>query len=154
MAATPSAPGSLSLLIGASANPLLTVSRLLIGAFLIWIGLTKCIAGWNPLETETQLLLSALTQDKIDSKILLYAIGGWQVIAGATLLLIPTARLAIVLLWVLMVLYCVLFFYQFSALHLDGQPTQLASMMVRNALLTLATIAIASRGVKDSMAGK
>lgn len=145
------APSALTRLIGSSANPLLTLSRLLIGLFLIWLGLTKCIPGWNPLEVDAQTLASALTQGKIDSTLLLYLIGGWQVLAGATLLLIKTARLAIVLLWLLIMVYGILFFFQFAALHDGNQPTLLASLVIRNALLTLAAIAITSRGVKDAM---
>ena len=51
MAAAPVPPPSAyPRLISSSATPLLVLSRLLIGLFLIWIGLCKIIPGWNPLE--------------------------------------------------------------------------------------------------------
>ncbi len=146
-------PSFLTRCIGISANPLMTLSRLLIGLFLIWLGLCKCVPGWNPLDTDTSLLVAAFTHGKVDPTIFLYLIGGWQVLAGVTLLLVMTARFSIVLLWLLVVVYGLLAFFQFPALHEEGQPTMVASMGLRNALLTLAAIAIASRGVKDAMIG-
>ncbi len=151
MATIVTPPSALTRLIIASANPLLALSRLSIGLFLIWIGLCKIVPGWNPLEAESQVLLSALTHGKIDSTLLFYIIGGWQVLAGALLLLVRTARPAILMLWLLVVLYGMLACFEFPALHVDGQPTLVASIALRNALLTLAAIAIASRGVKDAL---
>jgi hypothetical protein len=132
----------------ATANPLLVLSRLVIGLFLVWLGLTKIIPGWAPFEGDAQLLMSTMTQGKLDGQIGIWLIGGWQVIAGLALCILPALRLAIILLWLQLALFGVVVAFHLSALH-DGSglPTLFAHMMLRNAVITFVGLAIASHSV-------
>ena len=135
--------------ISASANPMLVTCRLLIGLFLVWIGLTKLIPGWNPLDSDSIAFLGTMTQGKLDGQIGLYLIGGWQIIAGLALCIVPALRLAVILLWLLIALYILVIVTHLPALlDANHQPTLLASLTLRNALLTFAGAAIASWSVK------
>ena len=131
-----------------TANPLLVLSRLVIGLFLVWLGLTKIIPGWAPFEADAQLLLSTMTQGKLDGQIGIWLIGGWQVIAGLALCILPALRLAIILLWLQLALFGVVVAFHLNSLH-DGSgvPTPFANMMLRNAVITLVGLAIASHSV-------
>ena len=132
----------------ATANPLLVLSRLLIGLFLVWLGLTKIIPGWAPFEGDAQLLLSTMTQGKLDGQIGIWLIGGWQVLAGLALCIVPALRLAIILLWLQLALLGVVVYFHLGALH-DGSglPTLFAHMMLRNTVITFVGLAIASHSV-------
>jgi hypothetical protein len=136
-------------LVSVTANPMLVACRLLIGLFLVWIGLTKLIPGWNPLDAESIAFLGTVAQGKLDGQIGIYLVGGWQILAGLALCIVPALRLAVILLWLLLVLYAVIIVFHLPALFaVDHQPTLLASLALRNALLTLAGAAIASWSVK------
>ena len=132
----------------ATANPLLVASRLLLGLFLIWLGLTKLVPGWGNYDVDAVQTMQAFTYGKLDGQIGLYLIGGWQVLTGLAVCIIPALRLAIVLLWLLLALYVVLVAFHLPALFEDGLPTPFAAMTLRNALLTFVALAIASYSLK------
>jgi len=132
----------------ATASPLLVLTRLLIGIFLVWLGLTKIIPGWAPFDADAVQLMNTLTGGKLDGQIALYLIGGWQIITGVALCIIPALRLAIILLWLLLGLFLMLVVFNLSAVYQSGAPTAFAGMLMRNFLLTLAGLAIASYSVK------
>lgn len=135
--------------VAATAHPLLVLTRLLIGLFLVWIGLAKCIPGWNPLDGEAQALLGSVTQGHLDPQIALWLIGGWQILTGLTLCIVPSLRLSIVLMWLLLVLYgLVIGFHVTELIDAKGQPTAFAGLALRNCLLTLAGLGIASYAIK------
>jgi hypothetical protein len=135
--------------VSATANPMLVTTRLLIGLFLVWVGLAKLIPGWNPLDSDSVSFLGTVTQGKLDGQIGLYLIGGWQIIAGLALCIVPALRLAVILLWLLIALYIgIIAFHLPALLDANHQPTLLASLTLRNALLTFAGAGIASWSVK------
>lgn len=132
----------------ATANPLLVLTRLLIGLFLIWLGLTKIVPGWGHFDADAVQLMNTMTGGRLDGQVGLYLIGGWQVLTGLALCIIPALRLAVILLWLLLALFVVLVVFHLSAVYEGGAPTAFAGMMLRNFLLTLAGLAIASYSVK------
>lgn len=133
----------------ATANPLLVLTRLLLGLFFVWLGLTKLVPGWNAFETEGAALLTAMAQGKFDGQIALYLIGGWQVIAGLALCVVPAIRLSLVLLFLLLALYGLLVAFSLPALHdSNGLPTAFAELTLRNALLTIAALAVAAHTIR------
>jgi uncharacterized membrane protein YphA (DoxX/SURF4 family) len=135
--------------VAATAHPLLVLTRLLIGLFLIWVGLTKCVPGWNPLDSDSQAFLGAVVQGHVNPQIALWLIGGWQILTGLTLCIVPSLRLSIVLMWLLLVLYgLIIGFHVTELFDSNGLPTAFAGLALRNCLLTLAGLAIASYTVK------
>ena len=132
----------------ATANPLLVLTRLLIGLFLIWLGLTKIVPGWGSFDADATQLMGTLSMGKLDGQIGLYLLGGWQVLSGLALCIIPALRLAVVLLWLLLVLFVLVVVFHLPALYDGGVPTVFAGVVLRNVLLGLAGLAIASYSVK------
>ena len=151
--AAPQGPSFLDRLIAGSASTALLLVRFLLALFFIWLGLTKCVPGWNPLDTEVQTMLTAMTQGKVDGSVLIYVIGGAQILAGLLLLVPGTLRFAVILLGLLLATYIAMAVFHLPDLH-DGKglPTLFATIVLRNALLTLAAIAVAARAVKDRLA--
>ncbi len=136
-------------LASATANPLLVLTRLLIGLFLIWLGLTKVVPGWGHFDADATALVQALALDHIDGRIGLYVIGGLQILTGAALCVVPALELAVALLWLLLALYLLVVVFHLPALRdANGLPTLFAGSMLRNALLTIAGLAVASYSVK------
>ena len=132
----------------ATANPLLVITRLLLGLFLVWLGVTKLIPDWNSHEVDAALLMSAFTGGKIDAQVGMYLLGGVQVVTGLALCIVPALELSFLLLWVLMGLYITLGVLHHSDLFVDYFPTPLAQLIIRNCLLTLAALAVAAYTIK------
>ncbi len=134
-----------------TANPLIVFTRLLLGLFFVWLGLTKLIPGWASFEGDAVALLGGLTHGTIDSQLALYVLGGVQVITGLTLCIVPAINLAVILLWLLLALYGALVVTQLPAMLDDKHlPTVFAQMILRNILLTIAALAVASHTIRVS----
>jgi len=132
----------------ASANPLLVVTRLLLGLFLVWLGVTKLVPGWGIHEGDATLLMSVFTGGKIDGQVGMYLLGGVQVITGLTLCIVPALKMSFIFLWILMGLYVALGVLHTSELVEKNFPTPLAQLIIRNCLLTLAALAVAAYTIK------
>lgn len=133
-----------------TANPLMVITRLLLGLFLVWLGVTKLVPGWNNLESDSLVLLSTFTQGKIDPQVGMYVLGGLQVITGLALCVIPALRWSFVLLWVLLAMYVTLAVVHAPELLDNGLPTPLAHLIIRNFLIVLAALSIAAHTIKVS----
>ncbi len=138
-------------LASATANPLIIISRLVLGLFFIWLGLTKVIPGWNVYENDSLALIKMFAEGKIDAQVGMYILGGLQIITGLALCIIPALELSFVLLWLLLVLFVGLIVLHHEVLiGSDWVPTALAQIVLRNGLLVLAALAIAAHTIKVS----
>ena len=132
----------------ASANPLLVITRLLLGLFLVWLGVTKLVPGWSSHEGDAALLMTAFTGGIIDAQMGMYLLGGVQVITGLALCIVPALEMSFLLLWILMGLYVALGVLNISDLFDKSFPTPLAQLLIRNCLLTLSALAVAAYTIK------
>jgi hypothetical protein len=138
-------------LASATANPLIILTRLLLGLFFIWLGLTKVIPGWSIYESDSTLLIATFAEGKIDGLVGLYVLGGLQMVTGLALCIVPALELSFVLLWLLLGMYVALFVLHAASLHAgDGLPTPLAHLILRNGLLIMAGLAIAAHTIRVS----
>ena len=138
-------------LASATANPLIILTRLLLGLFFIWLGLTKVIPGWSIYEGDSMVLMSTFSEGKIDGQVGLYVLGGMQILTGLALCIVPALELSFVLLWLLLGLYVALVVVHSASLRgSDGLPTALAHLVLRNGLLVMAGLAIAGHTIKVS----
>lgn len=131
----------------ATANPLLVITRLLLGLFLVWLGVTKLVPGWNSYEGDALLLMSVFTGGKIDGQVGMYLLGGVQVITGLAMCIVPALEMSLLLLWILMGLYVALGVLHSSELLEKNFPTPLAQLIIRNCLLTMAALAVAAHTI-------
>ena len=134
----------------ATANPLLVITRLLLGLFLVWLGVTKLVPGWNAFDGDSTLLMSAFTGGKIDGQVGMYVLGGLQVVTGLALCIVPAIEMSFLLLWILMGLYIAFGVLHASELIDNNRPTPLAQLIIRNCLLTLAALAVAAHTITMS----
>lgn len=135
----------------ATANPLIIITRLVLGLFFIGLGLTKVIPGWNIYESDSVTLMTMFAEGKIDGQVGVYVLGGLQILTGLALCIIPALEFSFVLLWLLFALFVALVVLHHAALISDnGVPTALAQVVLRNALLVLAALAIAAHTIKVS----
>ena len=132
----------------ATANPLLVSTRLVLGLFFVWLGVTKLVPGWNSHEVDAALLMTAFTGGKIDAQVGMYLLGGVQVITGLAMCIVATLEFSFLLLWILMGLYVTLGVLHMSDLFVDNFPTPLAQLIIRNCLMTLAALAVAAYTIK------
>lgn len=138
-------------LASATANPLITVTRLLVGLFFIGLGLTKLVPGWSIYEGDSAVLAAIFAEGKADGQIGLYVLGGLQLMAGLALCIVPALHLSFILLWLLFAVYVTLGVLHHTSLYGSGHvPTAFAHLILRDGLLVLTALALAAHTIKVS----
>ncbi len=132
----------------ATLAPLLTnLARLVLALVLVWIGLAKCVPGWNPGQVDSEQLMSLLTVGKVDGTVALMVVGGLQMLAGFCLAIPRLAGAAVTVLVLLFAMGVTLAILHWPIL-VGGAggvtPNAVGTGLVKGLALHLAAMALAA----------
>jgi len=154
MAAEKNSPATSSGSWVATLAPLLTnLARLVLALVLVWIGLAKCVPGWEPGTVDSEQLMSLLTVGKVDGTVALTVVGGLQMLAGLCLAIPRLAGAAVTVLFLLFAIGVTLAIMHWPVM-VGGAggvtPNAIGTGLLKGLTLHLAAMALAAASAKKA----